>query len=214
VPQVKDLYKVLGVARDETLGNIRKAFRRLAKEHHPDRAGAEGEDRFRELAQAHEVLTDPESRRCHDAQLRCTEDGRPAGRRRGPPPRPSPRPGPRPWQPGELIRDVAYAPPGGREPGPTWPTEEAELVLSPARAWAGGPVRLAVGRPCPACRGLAPSPLFDCPECGGRGVVERGAAFVLDLPPGLRDGELLDLVGGEGTSLRLRVTVRDGPDRG
>ena len=64
----KDYYAVLGVPRTATTGEIRKAFRALARKHHPDRnAGdAEAERRFKEVNEANEVLADPAKRKQYD----------------------------------------------------------------------------------------------------------------------------------------------------
>ncbi len=63
-----DYYKVLGVARDAPPEEIRKAFRSLARETHPDAnpGDARAEARFRQVAEAYEVLSDPDRRRRHD----------------------------------------------------------------------------------------------------------------------------------------------------
>src|SRR5262249_44980799 len=58
-----DYYLVLGVSRDETSRGIRDAYRQLAKRHHPDLAGPEQAEAFRELVEAYEVLSDAEKRR-------------------------------------------------------------------------------------------------------------------------------------------------------
>jgi molecular chaperone DnaJ len=65
---VTDYYAVLGVARDAAPDEIKKAFRRLARETHPDAnpGDAEAEHRFREIAEAYEVLSDPQKRARYD----------------------------------------------------------------------------------------------------------------------------------------------------
>lgn len=64
----RDLYEVLGVLRDASEEDIKKAYRRLAREHHPDVSDhVEAEDRFKEVAGAYEILSDPEKRARYDA---------------------------------------------------------------------------------------------------------------------------------------------------
>jgi molecular chaperone DnaJ len=63
----RDYYEVLGVARDATETDIKKAFRRLARELHPDvNSGPDAEDQFKEAAEAYEVLSDSERRATYD----------------------------------------------------------------------------------------------------------------------------------------------------
>jgi curved DNA-binding protein len=64
----KDYYKTLGVTRSASPDEIKKAFRKLAREFHPDRNKAKGaEEHFKQINEAHEVLSDPQKRKSYDA---------------------------------------------------------------------------------------------------------------------------------------------------
>src|ERR1700721_76758 len=63
----KDYYEVLGVERDADQDAIRRAYRKLARKLHPDlNSDSEAEDRFKELGEAYEVLSDPDKRERYD----------------------------------------------------------------------------------------------------------------------------------------------------
>ena len=65
--EFKDYYQILGVSRDASQKDIRKAYRKLAQKYHPDRSKEPGaEDRFKEIGEAHDVLKDPEKRVKYD----------------------------------------------------------------------------------------------------------------------------------------------------
>jgi curved DNA-binding protein len=66
--QYKDYYETLGVARDASDADIKKAFRRLAREYHPDVAKdkKKAEEKFKEINEAYEVLSNPENRKKYD----------------------------------------------------------------------------------------------------------------------------------------------------
>lgn len=65
----KDFYAVLGVPKDADDATIKKAYRKLARQHHPDQnqGNAAAETRFKEIGEAYSVLSDPEQRRQYDA---------------------------------------------------------------------------------------------------------------------------------------------------
>jgi curved DNA-binding protein len=65
--EYKDYYAALGIARDATPDDVKRAYRKLARKYHPDVSKeADAESRFKEVAEAYEVLKDPERRAAYD----------------------------------------------------------------------------------------------------------------------------------------------------
>jgi molecular chaperone DnaJ len=73
----RDYYEVLGVSRDASTDDIERAFRKLARQHHPDRniGDAEAEVRFKECTEAHDILTDEDKRERYDRYGHAGVDG-------------------------------------------------------------------------------------------------------------------------------------------
>ena len=73
----KDFYAVLGVAKDADTAEIKKAYRKLAKQYHPDRNAGDdaAEQKFKDVGEAHAVLSDPEQRREYDAVRQMARGG-------------------------------------------------------------------------------------------------------------------------------------------
>ncbi len=185
---MKDYYLILGVSREATARQIRRAFRRRVKELHPDAGGPHADAAaFREVAEAYETLGRAERRRAYDALLARREAPSPPRRR-------SRSARPRPFG---ADREIAL-----------------EVLLSPREARRGGvfPLQLAVGAPCAAC-GEGGFFFGICPFCDGRGESEAWLAFDLIVPPGLPAGARLqvplDSWGIPGA--RLTIVVRTAP---
>ena len=72
MPQTKDLYDILGVDDDASKEEIKKAYRTLARKHHPDRNpdDPDAEEKFKEIQKAYSILSDEEKRQQYDAQRR------------------------------------------------------------------------------------------------------------------------------------------------
>src|SRR6266446_9851974 len=73
----QDYYQALGVGRDADAEEVRKAYRRLARKHHPDLNPGDkaAEDRFKKLQEAYDVLSEPKKRQMYDQQGFYSDSG-------------------------------------------------------------------------------------------------------------------------------------------
>jgi len=193
----RDYYQLLGVAETATTDEIKKAFRRLAKQHHPDRNpnNPQSAERFKEINEAHDVLSDPEKRKKYD-QLRRYGAFAGAGQR-------GPAGGGGGGAEGDSGVDFEFSDlssfgglgdifssifgrRGAKEPD----VEEIETTVAiPFRVAALGgkiPITLTLSEVCPTCggRGAAPgATISTCPECKGRGTISFGqGGFAVNRP--------------------------------
>jgi curved DNA-binding protein len=206
---VRDYYEVLGVSRTASEKEIASSFRKLARKYHPDvnPGNREAEERFKELSQANEVLSDPEKRKYYD---RFGQDWQAAQAAGVSPDGPGPGVG-GPWGPG-----------GGRVRYETVDPEEFERIFGAAGGFSdlfgdilGGRDRSGAGAPGAAGWSAGTGPLE------AEGTVEisleeafRGTARQVELPGGRRIEVKVPAGVADGTVLRvpgLRARVRIRP---
>lgn len=189
----QDFYKVLGLSEKATADEIKKAYRRLAKQYHPDANpnNPAASETFKQVSEAHAVLSDPEKRAKYDQMRRlgAFEPRRPGpGRAGGTGPTPSEG-----FDFGDFgsmgLGDIFSSIFGrGRKETPRGETIETTVEVPFRIAALGGkvPVTLTVNEGCPACGGNGAAPgatLSQCPECAGRGTVSFGqGGFAVNRP--------------------------------
>jgi molecular chaperone DnaJ len=178
----RDFYEVLGVSRKASQDEIKKAYRDLARKWHPDRNpdDPEAEERFKEIQQAYDALSDPEKRKQYDAGGIFGGVGGAGGRG-------FPGGG---FPGGGFASDLGdifstFFRGGGGEQGPTAQRGrdlETEVQLPFDQAMHGAQITVAVPTtgPCPTCGGNGARPGTSpkvCPRCGGRGIDTESQGF-------------------------------------
>jgi molecular chaperone DnaJ len=192
----KDFYQVLGVSDTASQGDIKKAYRRLAKQYHPDANpnNSAAAERFKEISEAHSVLSDTEKRKQYDQMRRLGAfDGGP--RRSSGGPRPAGAPGDVGAEGfdfgdfgglGDIFSSIFGR--GGRQAQPRGESLEAVVEVPFRVAALGGKitVTIPVTEPCPTCSGSGGAPgatWSTCPECNGRGTISFGqGGFAVNRP--------------------------------
>ena len=182
----RDYYEVLGVPRTATAEEIKRAYRQLARKHHPDlqvaSERARASERFKEINEANEVLSDPDKRAKYDA-LGAN------------------------WKGG---MDFTPPPDTGRAPSVSTEWEGVDdfsdffgsIFGRPSGARAGG-ARAGVRMPIPGndVEGELPMTLDDVLHGGQRRITVDGRSLDVTIPRGIRDGATLHLAGQGGPGI-------------
>ncbi|MBI3648504.1 MAG: molecular chaperone DnaJ [Actinobacteria bacterium] len=184
----KDYYQVLGVAKNASAAEIKKAYRKLAQQHHPDAnpGNQAAEDRFKEISAAYDVLGDAEKRKAYDQvrDMGAAGFGGPGGASG--------------WPRGGGYERVDFGDLGdlgdlfgglfgGRRGGqPLRPQRGADLeaavriAFDEAMRGASVPVRITGPASCSRCAGSGAEPgttSATCPQCGGSGSIAVNQGF-------------------------------------
>jgi curved DNA-binding protein len=220
--KTRDYYEVLGVSRSATVDQIKAAYRKLARKFHPDLnpGNKVSEERFKELQEAYDVLSDSEKRRKYD---QYGENWRVAEQGQAPPPgwdgfhASGPHTGGfdfgdfdfgRRGGVGDIFEELFGRPAQeGRRTGrrrARGQDVEAELQLSLEEAHRGGrrTLQMEAAEACPNCQGTGVSGGDQiCQTCGGAGQLLRPKTIEVNIPVGMRDGSTVRLAGqgGAGT---------------
>ncbi len=233
----KDYYSILGVPKNAAEKDIKSAYRKLARKWHPDanpKNPKEAEEKFKEIAEAYEVLGDPEKRKKYDVlgpnwqqaaqqaeqqrRYRTTVDGREFEFDLGGPQGPSGF---------SDFFDVFFSGIGRRQTasgaGFARPGQDLEttIELNLRDVYDGGKkaVSLQIEDLCPRCHGTGTEGGHLCPVCHGTGRVLLNRRFEVTIPKGIGEGQRIRLAGqgGAGTNggpngdLYLIVRLQDDP---
>ena len=224
--EFKDYYRILGVERSADEKTIKSAYRKLARKHHPDVAkGKDDGERFREITEAYEVLSDPEKRRRYDT---LGPDWQ-----RHAQPGPGPRPGGVHVEHGDLgdfseffrtifgdagIRGGGRGAPGfgrggfedlsGFTRGGSGRGDDvqANVTISLEEAYSGTrkTFEFEMEEPCPTCHGSGNVDGKPCSTCRGGGWQRARRDVDVRIPAGVRSGQKVRVAGEGGGGTRLR----------
>ncbi|MBT9584757.1 J domain-containing protein [bacterium] len=223
--EFKDYYKTLGVSKSATEKDIKQAYRKLARENHPDvNSGDKGaEKKFQEINEAYEVLSDAENRKKYD---QLGSQWRQGGARRGP------------TGGGANVEfdfsdlfggggaaggdagggfssffERFFGGGGRRQAGPQPqaqpPSQQVEVEVSLAECYSGTTRHLEITspQPCPQCRGAGVAGNGICPVCRGAGRQNGTRKLEVRIPVGVTQGSKV-----KAQDVVILVNVKADPD--
>ncbi len=218
----KDYYSTLGVKRDADQKQIKSAFRKLARKHHPDVNPGDkaAEERFKQINEAHDVLSDPEKRAKYDRygenweQAEAFEKARAQAGARGGPGAYSEsftfdindllrrqggggRTQSGNFDFGDMLGGIFGS--GGRRQGGPMRGQNVEymteITLEEAYNGTTRTLQVQTEEPCPTCGGSGEIANAVCHTCGGAGVVARPRRLEVKIPAGATDGTRVRIAG-------------------
>ncbi|WP_300461457.1 DnaJ domain-containing protein [Desulfobacula sp.] len=211
----KDYYLVLGITSEATLDDIKDAYRRLAKEYHPDHYG-KNHSPFLAIQEAYSVLSDPIKRQTHDLEVlnqkkklkpRYGESIR-FGRKGHVEPMIPNQEAPMDLGTASLARSFHSCRPSFDElfdrifsnfrqtsrPG----SEQKEnfnvvITLTPEQAFWGGQIKVALPAQltCPSCFGQGRVGVYECRRCNGDGILSGEYPVMISYPAGISDNHVV-----------------------
>ena len=226
----KNYYESLGVSEDASADDVRKAFRRLAKKYHPDvnPGNRSAEAKFKEINEAHEVLSDGKKRAEYDAIRKGAFAGwgGPSGDPRRQPGEPGGfgRSGPFRYEEtvdfGDIIGDLLRGQGGfGRTARGGDLALDLEVDFLDMARGAVKEVSYNRAKACPSCGGMGRSGRRGCADCLGAGVKPVPETIRVKIPAGARDGASIRVPGkgeeaaphGGAGDLVIRLTMLPHP---
>ena len=178
----RDYYEILGVARNASEDDIKKAYRKLAMKYHPDRnqgeAAKAAEEKFKEVKEAYEMLSDPQKRAAYDRYGHAGVDPNLRGGAGG-------GDGFAGFSEafGDIFGDIFGAPRGARGRQMYRGSDLSyamEITLEEAARGKEAQIRIPSWEDCDTCRGTGAKPgtsAKTCPTCHGNGVVQMRQGF-------------------------------------
>jgi DnaJ-class molecular chaperone len=235
----KDYYDILGVARTADPKEIHKAYRRKARELHPDKnKGDSGaEDKFKDLGEAYRILSDPQKRKQYDLFGSVGGDYAPPPGWSQPPPGYSRDPYSGGWETttesagfedlfealmGRFSRGTRGRPRDLRMEAERGSDVEVELPLTIEDLLVLKPkqIRISNTRRCEACEGMGRAGSGVCSVCKGSGKVTQRKTLRIRIPAGVNEGTIVRLTGqgnpspdgiGVAGDLLIRLRIKPHP---